>query len=290
MRILTLFVRHGTAKYGEVLDDLLTFYRRQLPSVVHDVVVVDNAMQEPLVSPVGRPTFIAGSNRFWEFSAWDEALAHVGRRAWDYDYVHLATSAFRTLYTRYLDRFAGPMLERVAGRGVAIGHIDYYNEPVQLLGYRSQQWLRSCFMFLPPAELATLGPLVGVSNAARFFSGDPARPFRADAPISETYQRYILDWLTGPGTGQGVTWHSRFLVTAESLLYFQAKVLAMLNEHMLAIRLRRQGCMLVDATWLATQIASSGRSAAVATIPYWRVQLAERDTDAVPLPSEQGSI
>lgn len=47
----------------------------------------------------------------------------------------------------------------------------------------------------------------------------------------------------GAGTGQGVISHSRFVATSETLRYFQAKVLAMLNEHMFSVRLRRQGVL-----------------------------------------------
>jgi hypothetical protein len=283
MRVLTLFVRHGTAKYGDALDELRTFQRSRLPSVHHDFLVIDNGPGE--LSTVGTPggEVIRGSNQFWEFSAWDDGLRYVGSRAQDYDFVHLVTSAFRTLYTRYIDRFDLGMLERVAGRGVAVGHIDYYNDPVELLGYPARAWIRSSFFFVPPAELATLGSLVGVAEPSRFFSGDPAKPFRADAPLSENYQRYIFDWLTGPGTGQGVTWHSRFTLSRETLPFFEAKAMAMLNEQMLAVRLRRQGCALVDATWLATWIAQSGNSEELGPIPHWRIQLAQRDTDSVPL-------
>jgi hypothetical protein len=284
VRILTVFVRHGTAKYPGALADLFAFQRDRLPSLRHDVVVVDNALAGAGGERAADHEVIPGSDRFWEFSGWDEAVAHVGRRIWDYDFVHLVTSAFRTLYTRYIDRFDAQVLEAVAGRGVAVGHIDRYDEPVELLGCRSQAWLRSSFVFIPPAELATLGSLVGVRDAAAFFSGDPARPFRAGAPLSENYRRYVVDWLTGAGTGQGTIWHSRFALTADTLPHFQAKVLSMLNEHMLSIRLRGQGCDLVDATWLATQVARGASASALEAIPPWRVQLAQRDTDAVPLP------
>jgi hypothetical protein len=281
MRILTLFARHGTAKYSEALEELHVFYRKRLPLVHHEVLVVDNALDETY-GRASKDRIIAGSNRSWEFSAWDEGLAHIGQRVWDYDLVHLVTSAFRTLYTRYLDRFDEDMLESIAGRAAAVGHIDYYNEPVEVLGNRTQAWIRTSFVFLPPAELATLGSLVCVNGPGEFFSENHEHPFRKDAPLSENYRQYILDWLTGPGTGQGVVWHSRFEVTRELLPHFQAKVLAMLNEQMLAVRLRRQGCALVDATWLATRAAGGNLAAALRPIPCWRVQLARRDTDAVP--------
>jgi hypothetical protein len=285
MRILTLFVRHGRVMYPTALEDLLAFQRLRLPSVHHDVLIVDNDPALTRPDAVGECPVIAGSNRFWEFSAWDEGLAHVGKRVWDYDFVHLVTSAFRTLYTRFIDRFDETTLRRVTGRGIAIGHIDRFNDPVELLGNRGQAWLRSSFILVPPAELAALGSLVSVSKGSDFFSNEAAHPFRKDAPLSHNYRQYIVDWLTGPGTGQGVVWHSRFALTSETLSYFQEKVLAMLNEFMLSVRLSRQGSALLDATWLSSHAARIGRSAAIGVIPAWRHQLAQRDTDAVPLPN-----
>jgi hypothetical protein len=279
MRILTVFARHGASKYPQALEELLAFQRARLPKVRHDLVVVDNALgARPEVERRDRE-LVAGSNRVWEFSAWDEGLAYVGHRVWDYDYVHLVTSAFRTLYTSYINRIDQPLLERVAGRGLVIGHIDYYNTPIVLLGNRTQAWIRSSFFFIPPAEIATLGSFVGIENGAEFFSGNPDQPFRQDAPISDNYRKYIIDWLTGPGTGQGVVWHSRFTINSETLPYFRAKVIAMLNEQMLAIRLQRQGSALVDATWLAS-LDRSSKTRGIGAFPNWRIQLSERDTDA----------
>jgi hypothetical protein len=281
MRILTLFVRHGTTKYGEALAQLEAFYRRRLPSVAPQTLIIDNA-PDAAARPEAGVEVVQGSNRAWEFSAWDEGLAHLGRKVRGYDLVHLATSAFGELYTRYIERFDEPLLEQVAGRGAAVGHIDYYGEPVQVLGYDGQSWMRSSFLFVPPAELATLGSLVSIQDRTLFFSGDPQAPFHPEAPLSEQYQRYIHDWLTGAGTGQGVTWHSRFELDAKTLPFYENKALAMLNEQLLAIRLRRQGCELVDTTWLATELARRRQSREKLLFPHWRVQLAQRDTDAVP--------
>jgi hypothetical protein len=279
LRILTVFVRHGAVRYPTALEDLRDVFRRRLPSVRHDLVVVENDAAAP-AQEAGLEV-VRGSNRRWEFSAWDEGLLAVGSLAREYELVHLATSAFLTLYTRYLERFDERMLRLVAARRAAVGHIDCYGEPVELLGRRSQAWIRSSFLFVPPAELERLGSLVGVADPAPFFSGDPRRPFREDAPLSSTYRKLLLDWLTGPGTGQGVTWHSRFELTAETLPYFEQKVLAILNEHLLSIRLREQGCATVDATWLATRAARRWGRSPLAEIPHWAEQLAGRDTDPV---------
>jgi len=281
MHVLTLLIRHGTAAYEGALDDIEALFTRQFPRVEWDLVVVDNTLPEHHRESLGpNRALIGGSNAQWEFSSWDSGLGYIGRQLADYDFVHLATSAFRTLYVQYLDRVDEEKLRLVLRRGAAVGHVDYYDEPIGVYGRQSQAWLRTSFLFLSPAELKMLGSLVSVAEPGALFTGNPAAPFREDAPLSENYRRYLLSWLTGEGTGQGVEWHSRFVLSQDTLPLFQNKVVAILNEHMLSIRLRAQGCAMVDATWLATRartLVPAGRL--LGRIPNWRQQITERDTD-----------
>ncbi len=120
-----------------------------------------------------------------------------------------------------------------------------------------------------------LGSMVSLRDEDMFFTDDPAAPFRADALLSAGYRKFIQGWLTGAGTGQGVTWHSRFDLTDETLPRFRSKAMAILNEHALAIRLRAQGCATIDATWASRQLAS-GLSLVNRTLPHWREQIAYR--------------
>jgi hypothetical protein len=151
---------------------------------------------------------------------------------------------------------------------------------VRLGSFVSQHWIRTCFFFLPPAQVRALGSFVSIANRSAYFSGDPSAPFRSDAPISHTYRRYIIDWLTGQDIGQGMSWHSRLALTPESLATFELKALSILNEHMLSIRLRALGCPLFDVTWLSTLVGGTSAK----QIPWqltWRQQLANRDRDSI---------
>jgi hypothetical protein len=283
MRIITLLARHGTATYGDAADAIDALFARQLPDVGHDQLVIDNALPESHNESLGAGRSLIGApNTHWEFSAWDRGVSWLGARINQYDFIHLATSAFRMLYTGYLDRFDAGMLGLIRGRAAAVGHIDYYDEPVTTSDLSLRSWLRSSFVFLPPTELRLLGSMVGIDDPRPFFSGDPDAPFRDDAPLSPGYRRYIIGWLTGPGTGQGVEWHSRFELTQATLSLFEAKAMAILNEQVLSLRLRAQGCAVVDATWLATQRARLPAGDPLGAIPGWRWQLAQRDADAAP--------
>jgi hypothetical protein len=283
MRIITLLARHGAATYGSAVGDIDGLFARQMPNVAHDLLIVDNSLprhHHERLAP-GRE-LIGAPNTHWEFSAWEHGMSYLGGRMEQYDFVHLATSAFRTLYTRYLDRFDVDMLGLIRGRGAAVGHIDYYNVPVTIGDRSVRSWLRSSFVFLPPVELRLLGSLVSIDDPQPFFSGNPESPFRSDAPLSTDYRHFIIGWLTGRGTGQGVEWHSRFELTEQTLSLFEAKAMAILNEHMLSSRLRVQGCALVDTTWLAARCALVPAGEPLGAIPGWRWQVIRRDVDAAP--------
>lgn len=281
MKIATIFLRHGTTKFPDAEARMADLFRRRMPGVEQDIVIVDTMLPESYHERTSSNVTLLGCNgEFSEFTAADVALRWFGSRLWSYDLAHIATAAFHTLYTAYLERFNTAMLALIAGRPVCVGHIDCYNEPVGLFSYRSQHWLRTSFLFLPPAELLALGSLVSFRDKQRVFSRNPLKPFRDEAPLSDVYRDYISDWLIGRDIGQGVTWHSGFQLTADTLAEFERKTMAILNEHLFAIRLRGLGCRIVDTTWLGTAMsAGSPRN-----IPWslgWREQLAKRAVDAL---------
>jgi hypothetical protein len=275
VRILSLFVRHGTKQYADAVEKMDDLFAREVPDVERDLIVVDNKLPQGYTEVLGRGrTLLGGSNDFWEFSAWDQALAHVGDELHKYDLVHLATSAFRALDVDHLKFLDARLLATAVRLDAAIGHIDSYDEPVWLNGESSQYWLRSSWMFVPPAALQRLGSVIGVRNREQIFSGKAEQPFRTDAPLSSNYQQYLRDWLAGKGNATQILWHSPFELSKTTLGYFEGKVLAILNEHMLSARLRVLGYATIDATWLMTRRETPVRDEPV---PSWAWQLVARD-------------
>lgn len=276
LRVLSLFVRHGVDKYTGAHDTLKDYYAAVLGDADVTTVIVDNALPEGRHGEqVDGAQLFGGANTVWEFSAWDTALKALRPSLMRYDYVHFVTSAYRQLYAAYIARIDTGMLLALQGRDIALGHIDFYNAPVRVLGRTSQGWLRSSFVFAPPATVRRLGPMVTLHEAREWFTGDPAAPFRADAPLSADFRALIIDWLTGEGTGQGSAWHSRFALNADTLGHFEAKSLAILNEHLLSLRLQAQGTALADATWMAVSLREGSEIRPDGLID-WRRQVAER--------------
>jgi hypothetical protein len=282
--VLTIFVRAGTTTYADAESNLDAIYRSQLPNVRRDLLVVDNLLPADTVERGTGRTVIGGDNTVWEFSAIDKAVRHLGARIWDYDFINVVTSAFQQLYVGYLERFTEPVLRAAGGARVCLGHIDCYNESVGIGTARSQHWLRSCFLMLAPAELKILGSCVSVRDRRPWFSGSVDDPFGPASPISAKYQEYLIGWLLGKDIGQGVTWHRTLSLDAEGLDVFEQKALAIVNEHLLAVRLRAAGCRTVDVTWLSAQMA---RNAVPDWSTPWWEQLAARDRDAIVVPPAQ---
>jgi hypothetical protein len=283
LRVITVFVRAGTAAYADAEERLDVLFATQCPGISRDVVVVDNLLPTGIHERSPGRVVVGGDNSSWEFSGVDVAVRHLGAALWQYDLVNVVTSAFEQLYTAYLERFRPEVLLAIRGAPVCLGHIDCYNSPITVMSYRSQHWLRSCFLMLPVTELRLLGSFVSSAGRALWFSGNTDDPFAPDAPLCATYRQYLIDWLLGKDIGQGVIWHRTLVRDEAGLEMFEQKARMILNEHLLGIRLRAAGCRLIDVTWLSSVLRRGG--AFSWDTPWW-TQLSERDRDAISIRPE----
>lgn len=253
MRILCLFIRHGTNQHAGALESLDAWYRQQGLLDRRTLWIIDNALpadQSPLSLGPGvwlRP----GDNRAWEFSAWERGLREAAASPERPDVVHFVTSAFNTLYTRYLEHFHPDMPDFVVRRRICLGHIDSYDRPVAFAHHSSRAWIRTCFFFLPFRTACQLNPWVSFDNPALVFSSAESTQFKTGAPLSVDYQQRIRIWLEGRDVG-GHEWHSPIGTGPDEVARFQRKTLAILNEHSLAATMRSAGLRLVDFCWLYT--------------------------------------
>jgi hypothetical protein len=129
-----------------------------------------------------------------------------------------------------------------------MAHLDAYPERVRLFGRGFQAWGCSKFLFARPSDLLALGGIVGPFNKLDFFDTASKNYFRDDAPLSENYENFLIDWLTGNGLPHG-KWHSVFRYQDETAAKFHAKALSILDEHSLSMRIRESGVRIVDYTY-----------------------------------------
>lgn len=242
MKILCLFLRFGERTYTEAFSGLQKWYRHNIRNASTTFWIIDNLL------PGSYDDFndeeirvLGGDNSFWEFSAWDAVFASHSDEIQHYDIIHFVTSAYNTLYTGYLNHFTELQLDYVQVNPICLGHIDSYDQPIEIRGFKSQHWIRTCFFFLSRKSLVRIGKILSFDDRSEFF--DRNGQIR-DGPVSSHYKQCISDWLGGQPL-QGVSWHSR----STDLEHFQQKAMAILNEHMLAVRMREGGLSLVDFCW-----------------------------------------
>jgi hypothetical protein len=293
LKVLSLFVRYGEGTHGaprsvvSSVDDLHRLYHTQMRAEI-TTIVIDNALP-PDAPPVdfGSHWLLPGDNSCSEFSAWDCGLAFARAEGLRSDVVHLVTSTFQSLYSDYTRFLDDETLRLIAGRDICVGHLDAYNEPVTLFGSTSQHWVRTSCLLLPRETVEALGSLVSIRHTAELFPIQGSALFRDDAPLSESYKDYIVRWISGDDIGQVIHWHSGFVITPEKVPRFRRKAHAIINEHMLAIRLRQLPVRLLDAIWLGyharrvlVPIAMQGWN------PDWRDQIAGRPVGALAFGSD----
>jgi glycosyltransferase involved in cell wall biosynthesis len=256
MKILCLYLRYGTRDYPEGLADLQAWYARKLPEASITIWVIDNKIegQNDGIDLQTGHWLLSGDNQAREFSAFQKVLVEHREEIEAYDLVHFVTSAFNTLFTGYMDYFSPEHLSVAAHRPICLGHLDSSDEPLELAGETSQSWIRTCFFFMAPETAYSIPSFVAFREESRFF--DSEGEFLKENELSENYQKLITSWLNGEAI-QGVTWHSRITDPRA----FMGKTLAILNEHMLSVHLRKAGVGLVDFYWLKENYPVFKRSA-----------------------------
>ncbi|RQR58332.1 glycosyltransferase [Burkholderia sp. Bp9125] len=273
MKLLTLFVRYGDADYQGAFKRLCQMYQR-VGGLDYDALLIDTALPPGEYAKLGpRTVLIGGDNTRREFSGWDTALAYLGSAIDRYDLVHVVTSAFENEYNGFYPYINYGMFEFAAkNRHVVLAHVDAYPAPARLLGRSFQTWGCSKFVMAVPERIRALGTFAADFPPDLFFTSSRTAPFRQDAPLSENYRQYLIDWLTGEGLPHG-QWHSVFELSDANLQRFRAKAMSIIDEHSLSMRLRESGAQIVDYTWLHSR--GLGRDGA--TIPDECTQVVERN-------------
>lgn len=273
MKLLTLFVRYGDTDYEGAFKRLCQMYQR-VGGLDYDALLIDTALPPGVHARLGpRALLIGGDNTRREFSGWDTALAHLGSEIDRYDLVHVVTSAYENAYNGFYPYINYGMFEFAAkNRHVVLAHIDAYPAPARLVGRSFQTWGCSKFLIAVPERIRALGTFAGQFPPDLFFTSSRTAPFRQDAPLSENYRQYLIDWLTGEGLPHG-QWHSVFDLSDANLQRFREKAMSIIDEHSLSMRLRESGTQIVDYTWLH----SRGLSRDGTKIPDECTQVVERN-------------
>ncbi len=251
--LAVILVQYDRQKYPEALRRLVQ-KTHCLKDTRTTIVVVDNLWQGDWYHEVSPDLFhLGGDNSSWEFSAFDRGCRFLAENHREFDLFAFVTDAFTAYGDEFLDLIDDQTLDYTLGLHACTGWIDSIFETFQAFDYRYTQYLRTSFLLMPSPVLKQLDTLTTPIDAWRIFSGDPAAPFRQDAPLSRSLQDFLITWLTGAPSSIELErqWHSSFDLSEETLPLFEAKTLAILREHLLSARLLGQATPCFDFRLLA---------------------------------------
>lgn len=235
--LAVLFLQYDTLKYPGVFDAMKAMVDR-IRLCRPTYYLIDNRDEGGGVRRIAEGVYsVGGDNSSWEFSAWQrgvERLKEAGHEP--------------AVYLFITDAFLGPGPSFLADCGTrallksfllasAVGRIDAFGPGGVLLGHEVPDWLCTGCFFLPRRIVEALGGMVTVGEDAmdafmpREFTGEV---FRKDAPMSDRYKEFIIDWMTRRR-------RHTYTICAATWREFRGKVRAILNEAMLTVRIREAG-------------------------------------------------
>lgn len=272
MRILSLMTQRGETDYPDTPDQLRELFKLQFPGDAHKLILLDTGSHERFSRQKRNGLEVIGvSNRYREFSGFSDGIAALADELPDYDLINIVTAAFLQPPIDYLQFFTPGTAEFALKHGCALGNIDAYGERIRLYDTFSRHWLRTSFVLLRPDLLRRLQTMAPVTREEDVFGPDWQFPFRENGAISRNYQDILLEWLVGAKNEKLVeSWHSKFVLSAETYGKFKAKALSILNEHSFSINLRDQGVRLADVTWVHNNLKH------IKAIPDWEEQAQNR--------------
>ncbi len=199
---------------------------------------IDNRHEGLPLSQSGQTMTVGGDNRFHEFSGWQRGVGTINRLALPCDLVLLVNDMFLTPGPSFLQDYAHrDLFTRCLAEPAIIGRIDSTGQHYTAYGHDLSSWVCTNCLLAPKAAIDAVGTLVAVgANINDFLAEEfPRAPlFKADAPMNEAYQEWLVEWLSR-------RWHSHFPIEAASWQRFRIKVRNILNEALLTARFSEAG-------------------------------------------------
>ncbi|MBW2253874.1 MAG: hypothetical protein JRI25_04675 [Deltaproteobacteria bacterium] len=243
-----VYLHYTEAHLQSGLKVLAREARRFLPGARIVTAAVANHAQDAPPMALGEDVFrIGGDNRAREFSGYDAGLRWIRetRGPEAHSPVIVANDTFHR--TNTLADVCALDADRVAGwlaKGALGGRVDTLPREVHLFGLPLKQYVRTNFVCGRWDVLESLLPTALEFDDEALFSPEEGRFFREDAPMDPRYREYLVSWLLGTPSELFAVWRFSEQHTATNRSHLQGKVKAILCEHHLSARARRQGVPL----------------------------------------------
>ncbi len=244
-KVIILFLRFGPSKTEhciEILKRLEVYDPSRFICIENDF----HFSEEP-----GPGIFLKGNNQSREFSGWNVGLEWIAANMplENHDRLIFVNDTICKPETSvYLKRFHRSSFMKLTEYPIILGHIDAYPRKVSFLGHPLKRWVRSNCLSMNYGTAKRLTPFGLPMGKAEIFGSTPKELFLQSAPLSEGYQDYLREWMTG-NRGRhplGVSWYASAPIGEGNFQSVADKIHSILCEHYLSVKAESLGIGLID--------------------------------------------
>lgn len=262
-RLFIIYLIYGTDHLQSGIDKLLRVAKQLYPNREYAVVAVDNAASKSYTHFITDwLTMIDGDNSLREFSGLDRGFSWVCANLFprEKDIFIIANDTFHRSYgDSYLKDFNTRKTLKAVESGAAVGLVDAFPKPVELLKTRYISWIRSSFLIAKYRVICQLSPFTSAISDADFFSESAGTFFKQNANMSDNLKTYLQTWLFAEGGSEEFqeSWHSKRPLTTETLKPMQMKAKCIFCEQLLSAKARKLGIPIFDTRSQRYSVESS---------------------------------
>jgi len=251
-RLHVIHVQTTAKRQEESLAAIGRIIARTFPQLEARILVVDNAVTTPHEQRIAAGiSVIRGDNSGREFTGLDRGIAWLeeqGDVLPDAVILLCNDTLLRDVEVEDFFRLDGDDALRQVDRGRLLGHVDCVVMPMGVFGTSIDHWVRTNFVLCTYSVLRKITPLRLPFEDAEIFSHSPDEFFRPDVRLSRRYQGFLRGFLEGHPNLSLWRWHSAGRFHADNFEAFKLKAKAILCEHYLSVKAKRQGLEFADIT------------------------------------------
>jgi glycosyltransferase involved in cell wall biosynthesis len=211
-------------------------------------VQIDNLAEEKTVIQNKPNVFdIGGDNSNREFSGWQRGLKFLESADIESDILLFVNDSFLNRAPKgygldyYKSKINTISLSELSENEV-LGKVDFHDQVETFDGYDVSSWIRSNIFVIPKTVIKKLGfPCIDKDTIDRIFPVNfPGRIFNSDNHLLNDYfKEWLKYWITSG-------WSRSSPINKSNWQFFRDKLVAILNERILTLKLKRAGIKIVD--------------------------------------------
>ena len=246
-KLVVLYLYADTKKYPDTFERLHKRILKHILGFDITIIKIDNFDESKKEKRLSKGIFdIGGDNSFWEFSGWAKGIKFAIENNYQADVALFVNDAFlnqshRDKYEfQYITRFNTISLYDLSNQ--IVGFVDdYFDSKFELLGHDVSNWIRSNIFALPFKIASQIQfPYLSHHEIDRLvplqFCGEV---FKESAPMNQALRKFLNYWILSG-------WQQSRPINQENWQFMRAKLIAILNERMLTVSIRKMNLRIVN--------------------------------------------